>query len=62
MEKLLTPAEVARDFRVSLSMIRQKIFSQAWPCVRIGRRVFFRQQDVEKILEEGFQPARDPGR
>lgn len=61
MERLLTPDEVAQQLRVSLSMVRQKIFRRNWPCVRIGSRVFFRQADIDQIVQTGYSPARDSG-
>lgn len=57
MEKLLNIVEVSSVLRVSNSTIRSWIFQQKIPVVRIGRRVLFRKQDVEKITEDGYCPA-----
>jgi predicted DNA-binding transcriptional regulator AlpA len=50
---LLTEKEVAKIYGFELSTLRNHRFcGRGFPFVRIGRRVFYRSQDIERYIEE----------
>lgn len=57
MEKqvLLKTEEVAELLRVSPLTIRAWRFQGLLPCVRLGRAVRYRHEDIEKIQRKGLK-------
>ena len=57
--KLLTVPEAADRLKLQPSTIRKWIFQRRLAHVRIGRRaVRIREADVEKLIREGYAPAK----
>ena len=57
--KLLTVAEAADRLKLQPSTIRKWIFQRRLAHVRIGQRaVRIREADVEKLIREGYTPAK----
>ena len=48
---LLTVAELSEWLRVKASTIRKKVCYKKIPFIKVGRRVLFRRNDIEKWLE-----------
>ncbi len=63
MEQLLTAREVAETLRISLSTVRAWRFQGRLAAVKLGKgirsRVVYRQADVDKLIQDSFQPARN---
>jgi len=59
IENLLTIPEAAKTLRISSHTLRSWIFQKKVPVVRLGRRVLFREKDLEKMIEKGIQEAKD---
>jgi excisionase family DNA binding protein len=63
-DELLTVAEVARLFNLNQQTVRNWVDRRELPCIRVGRRVLIRWQDVERFMEPagpvmpGVRPAR----
>jgi excisionase family DNA binding protein len=55
-EQLLSCEEVAMRLSVSEACIRKYILKGQLPIVRIGRLVRLRANDVDAIVQYGFQP------
>lgn len=56
MEKnLLKTQDVAQLLGVSPLTIRAWVFQRLLPCVRLGRAVRFRPEDVERIQKRGLK-------
>jgi len=58
MEKLLTVPEAAEALRVSVNTIRAWVFQRKIPVIRVGRKLVFKESDLIKILEKGFQDSK----
>ncbi len=58
MDRLLNVTEAANSLRVSPHTIRAWQFQRKIPVVRIGRKVLFREKDLQALVEEGFQDRR----
>lgn len=57
--KLLTVPEAADRLKLQPSTIRKWIFQRRLAHVRIGRRtVRIREADVEKLIRDGYAPAK----
>ena len=54
-EALLKTEDVARLLGVSPLTIRAWVFQRLLPCVRLGRAVRFRPEDVEKVQSKGLR-------
>jgi excisionase family DNA binding protein len=52
---LLKTEDVARLLGVSPLTIRAWVFQRLLPCVRLGRAVRFRCEDVEKVQRKGLK-------
>lgn len=63
MEKLFDTKEAAEMLRVSPFTIRSWRFKGILPACKLGKgirsKVLFRQCDLEKFVEDSFQPARE---
>jgi excisionase family DNA binding protein len=62
MMELLTLIEAARWIRLSPHTLRAWVFQRRIPVVRLGRRVLFRREDVETLVEKSLVEAKDPDR
>lgn len=54
-ETLLKTADVAQLLSVSPLTIRAWVFQGLLPCVRLGRAVRYRREDIEKIQRKGLK-------
>jgi excisionase family DNA binding protein len=54
-QALLKTEEVARLLGVSPLTVRAWVFQRLLPCVRLGRSVRFKPQDIEKIQRKGLK-------
>ena len=59
MSQLLTVVESARELRLSVFTIRSWIYSKRIPCVRLGRRVLLRREDLEKLVNDNLVEAKN---
>lgn len=59
MDKLLNIQESAKLLRLSPNTLRSWIFQKRIRVVRLGRKVLFRESDLEKMIEKGIQEAKD---
>jgi excisionase family DNA binding protein len=57
MQQLLTVDETAKMLRLQESTIRSWILKRRIPFVRLGRRVFVRQHDCEKLISDSVVAA-----
>lgn len=57
---LLDVEEGAGFLRVKPTTIRAWILQSRVPYVKLGRRVFLRRQDLEKLISDSIVPARKP--
>lgn len=57
-DRLLTAEEVAELLAVPVSWVRESTRSGAMPCVELGRYRRYRQDAVEKWLDECSKPGR----
>jgi excisionase family DNA binding protein len=51
-EKLLTTKEAAEFFRVSVNTIRTWVKQGRIRCLKLGRQVFFRHEDIGAFMNE----------
>jgi len=51
VKKLLTLEEVSEKTRLSVRSLRMRIFRREFPFVRIGKRVFIDEAELEKFLQ-----------
>ena len=58
MEELLNVKEAAKALRLSVSTLRIWCFHRRIRFVKIGRRVLFRRADLEKLVADGVQEAK----
>ena len=63
MAKLYTPEEIAADLQVTVRMVKQRAYSQQWPCQRLGERTIrFTQDQYDEILRMTLSgPAQGDG-
>lgn len=59
MDKLLNIPEGAKLLRLSPNTLRAWIFQKRVPIVRLGRRVLFREADLEKMIQNGLQEVKE---
>ena len=59
MENLLKPSEVAQILRVSVAWVYDHAERKQplLPCVRLGKAVRFRREDLQKFIEEMIRRA-----
>jgi excisionase family DNA binding protein len=58
----LTVPELARALNVSVAYVWLLVRKREIPYVRLGRRVLFRVQDVERFLEQHLEKAAPKGK
>ncbi len=54
-KELLKTEDVARLLGVSPLTVRAWVFQRLIPCVRLGRAVRYRPEDIEKIQKKGLK-------
>jgi excisionase family DNA binding protein len=58
VEQLLNVQDVAAKTRTTVSYWRKLISQRRIPVVKIGRLIRLRAEDVERVLRDGYRPAR----
>ncbi len=59
MLDLLNLQEGAKELKISLHTMRAWIFQKRLPCVRLGRRVLLRREDLENFVNKNVVEARE---
>jgi len=59
VSELRTSSETAEQIRVTYGTLAQWRHHQRYrlPFVRIGRKVYYRQQDIDRFIEENVHPG-----
>jgi len=57
MADLLNLAEGAEELRLSIHTLRAWIYQKRIPCVRLGRRVLLRKEDLQRLIEKNVVDA-----
>jgi excisionase family DNA binding protein len=57
--ELMTANEAAEFLRLSISTIRAWTFQRRLATVKLGRRVLYRRQDLEKLVSENLRNTRE---
>lgn len=60
--RLLNVAEVAARLRVTERFVRRVVAERRIAIQKVGRHVRFREDDVERFLEDGYLPPSPWGR
>jgi excisionase family DNA binding protein len=60
--KLLSVTEAAELCRLKASTIRRWVLKRRVPFVKLGRRVLFRQTDIERLIKRSVVPAHTSAR
>jgi len=58
MTELLNLKEAAQRMRVSVYTLRSWSYQRRLPVVKLGRRTFFREEDIEKFINKGLIEAK----
>ena len=61
MTELLNVREAAAELRLSVHTIRAWIFQGRLSCVRLGRRVLLRREDLEDFVNKNVVEAQKRG-
>ena len=59
MAELLDLREASRELKVSIYGLRSWIRQRRLPCVRLGRRVLLRREDLEQFVTKNLHEAKD---
>jgi len=59
MPELLNLKEGAKELKLSIHTLRSWIYQKRIPCVRLGRRVLLRRQDIETLVSKNVVEARE---
>lgn len=59
---LLDVEEAAAFLHVKVATVRAWVLRSRISYVKLGRRVFLRKPDLEKLIEDSFVPAKPRGR
>jgi excisionase family DNA binding protein len=59
MDKLLNIRESAELLRLSPNTLRAWVFQKRMPFVRLGRRILFREKDLQAMVEKGAEEAKE---
>jgi excisionase family DNA binding protein len=59
MSDLLSIRDAAKELNLSVYTLRSWIFQRRVPFVRLGRRVAFRREDLETLIEENVVEAKE---
>lgn len=57
-QKLYDIPEAAGRWGVSVATVRAMVFKRLIDIVRIGRRVKVPEREINRVIEDGFQPRR----
>jgi excisionase family DNA binding protein len=57
-ESLLTVPEAAESIRLTRAGVRRWILEERIATIRVGRRVLIPGSEIDRILKEGFRPAK----
>lgn len=63
LQELLTLGEAAQLLRIPEATLRSKFSREPWDvptCVRFGRRILFRRQDLDAYVQARLAPAPVP--
>lgn len=55
--ELMTANEAATFLKLSISTIRAWTFQRRLPTVKLGRRVLYRKEDLERLIRENLRDA-----
>lgn len=61
MTELLNLREGSEATRLSIHTLRAWIYQKRLPCVRLGRRVLLRREDLEKLITKNLIEAKEEG-
>jgi len=59
MSELLSIKEAAKELNLSFHTLRMWTFQRRIPFVRLGRRVAFRREDLEALVEKGLVESKE---
>ena len=59
MPELLDLREGAKELKLSIHTLRAWIFQKKIPCVRLGRRVLLRREDLEDLVKRNLIEAKN---
>jgi excisionase family DNA binding protein len=59
MDKLLNIRESAELLRLSPNTLRAWVFQKRMPFVRLGRRILFREKDLQAMVEKGAEEVKE---
>lgn len=54
---LHTPEEIAKRFKLTVTTVYRKAGRREWPSTKIGRRLFFTDQQVAEIIRISTRPV-----
>ena len=57
MTELLNLRDGASELKLSIHTVRSWIFQKKLPCVRLGRRVLLRREDLENLIKRNLVKA-----
>ena len=58
MPELLNLKEGAKELKLSIHTLRAWIYQKRIPCVRLGRRVLLRREDLEELVNRNVVEAK----
>jgi len=58
MTELLDLREGAKELKLSIHTLRAWIYQKRLPCVRLGRRVLLRREDLENLINKNLIEAK----
>ena len=61
MPELLNLQEGAKELKLSIHTLRAWIYQKRIPCVRLGRRVLLRREDLEEFVNRNLVNAKEEG-
>ena len=61
MPELLNLKEGAKELKLSIHTLRAWIYQKRIPCVRLGRRVLLRREDLEELVKKNMVEAKQEG-
>jgi excisionase family DNA binding protein len=59
VSELVNTTEAAGFLRVSIHTVRAWTYQRRLPVVRLGRRVLFRKEDLEAMVEKNTKEAKE---
>jgi len=58
---LLDEKETAEQLKISIHTLRAWRYQRRLPVVRLGRRVLYRVEDIQRFVDRNLQDAADSG-